>query len=212
MYYSQLVERIHLKHGDISLNTLMMMHSENGDSSSKGVSVAARRMLIFHHENLKIYISAVKDPICPKLHMLDTRSSLNTSTLINSEKVIAPPVGNSEFKALYFQVPWPQILWHNAGNWSAKSSPLDNPTLWRLWHFMQRCCRSNQISPWQTKYFLTDKEWSTAHQNYHTHHCRPKEELCMHLGTAHAIAPPTVCLTNSPRSTFHLHPQDLGGI
>ena len=73
---------------------LMMIPRENGDSSSKGVSVAARRISISRHEFLIIYISAAKGPIGTKLYIIDNSHGLNTSTLLNFEKLIAPPIGN----------------------------------------------------------------------------------------------------------------------
>ena len=80
----------------------MMKYRENGDSSSKGVSVAAQRVLMFRHENSSAYISAEQDHICPKLDVLNIRPSLNTSTLTNLETAIAPPIGNRMFRHYIF--------------------------------------------------------------------------------------------------------------
>lgn len=97
MYCCQPVVQIHLRPSDISLNTLMMNHRDNGDVSSKGVSVAPWRILMFRHENSRVYISAEQEPICSKLHIQNVMYSLKTSTLKNFEIVIAPPTGNRMF-------------------------------------------------------------------------------------------------------------------
>lgn len=72
---------------------VMMITSENGDSSSKGVSVAARPISISRRENLTIHISAAQGPIGTKLYVMDTSPALNTSTLMDLEQLIAPPIG-----------------------------------------------------------------------------------------------------------------------
>ena len=102
MYYSKPVGGIDLKRSDISLNTLMMNHRENGDSSSKGVSVAAQRVLMFRHENSSASISTEQDHICTKLDMLNIRPSLNTTTLTNLEIHRAPPIGKWKFRHYIF--------------------------------------------------------------------------------------------------------------
>ncbi len=70
-----------------------MLNCEDLEFSLKGVSLAASQISISRHGNKSCCNSAIKCPICPKLHTFDKSHGLKTSLCQCLVIDIAPPAG-----------------------------------------------------------------------------------------------------------------------
>ncbi len=78
-----------------------MLNCEDLEFSLKGVSLAASQISMSRHGNRCCRYSAIKCPICPKLHTFDKSHSLKTSLCQCLVIDIAPPAGNRKLLVLH---------------------------------------------------------------------------------------------------------------
>ncbi len=87
--------------GRYHIKAFAMLNCEDLEFSLKGVSMAAWQITLFRHGNRSCCNSAIKCPICPKLHRFDKSPGLKTSKGQYCIIIIAPPFGNRICHALY---------------------------------------------------------------------------------------------------------------
>ncbi len=80
--------------GQFNLQAFVMLNCEELKISLMGVSLAASQISMSRHGNISCCYSAIKCPICPRLHMFDKNPGLNTSKYEYAIIIRAPPAGN----------------------------------------------------------------------------------------------------------------------
>ncbi len=80
--------------GQSNLKAFVMLNCEDLEFSLKGVSMAASQISMSRHGNKSCCNSAIKCPICPRLHTFDKNPGLNTSKYEYFIIIRAPPAGN----------------------------------------------------------------------------------------------------------------------
>ncbi len=78
-----------------------MLNCEELEFSLMGVSLAASQISMSRHGNKSCCNSAIKCPICPKLHIFCKIPGLKTSKGQYSDVIIAPPVDNRICQTLH---------------------------------------------------------------------------------------------------------------
>ena len=104
MYSASQTNQIHLKLGQESLKTLMMLPCEDCEVSSNGGAVAAWRISMIRHYKTNLCNSTPDGQIFSKFLTFDERPDLKTSTGTFWIILIAPPIGNRKLQSLYFGV------------------------------------------------------------------------------------------------------------
>ncbi len=84
-----------------NVKAFAILNCEDLEFSLKGVSMVAWQSSMSRHGNTSCCNSAIKCPICPKLHRFDKSPGLNTSKGQYCIIIIAPPAGNRKWLILH---------------------------------------------------------------------------------------------------------------
>ncbi len=85
-----------------NVKAFAILNCEDLEFSLKGVSMVAWQSSMSRHGNTSCCNSAIKCPICPKLHRFDKSPGLNTSKGQYCIIIIAPPAGNRKWLILHY--------------------------------------------------------------------------------------------------------------